>query len=100
MIRAVDNNKQTWMKQGACVNNPDVDPEWFFPTTESVFDLETITALKVCRSCSVTKECLDYALQNFPIAGTWGGLKNSEIVAIAKQQKNKRRGINECSNSN
>ncbi len=75
----------TWRDDAACL---DVDPNLFFPAhvgirggrnmerKQAAAD-QTNTAMQICRTCSVTAECLDYALRtNFPKVndfGIWGG---------------------------
>ena len=94
MIRDLDfeYTPQPWMTQGEC-RNSDVDPDWFFPDYGNSFVVKA--ALNVCRDCKVRKECMNYALDNWPVIGIWGGLQNNELKARIKERK-----INERSDSN
>jgi len=59
-----------------------VDPEIFFA---EVADRETIRqAVGVCRSCSFTTPCLEYALQE-PLAGIWGGTTEVERKRLRRK---------------
>jgi hypothetical protein len=52
-------------------------------------DLSYITeARRICRSCPVRSECLDYAL-TYPVTdlhGVWGGLTPRQLAAEAKRR--------------
>jgi hypothetical protein len=48
-----------WMRLAAC-DSPDIDPEWFFPSSENGPSLSK--ARGVCASCFVQRDCLAYAL--------------------------------------
>ena len=50
------------------------DPEAFFPEKGG----STRDAKRVCASCEVKAECLEYALQNDERFGIWGGLSERE----------------------
>ena len=53
----------------------DVDPELFFPDS---MDHEKIAKAKaVCKECSVTIECLTFAIATHS-EGIWGGLTTTE----------------------
>lgn len=54
----------------------ETDPEAFFPEKGG----STREAKKVCRSCEVRTECLEYALGNPDLTqfGIWGGLSPQE----------------------
>ena len=58
-------------------------PEAFFPEKGG----STREAKKVCGSCDVRSECLDYALENDERFGIWGGLSERE------RRKLKRRAV-------
>lgn len=51
----------------------EVDPAIFFPAD----GVHTDDARKVCMSCEVRQECLDWALENNP-RGVWGGMGEHE----------------------
>jgi WhiB family redox-sensing transcriptional regulator len=56
-----------WWDRAACA---EADPEAWFPEQGG----SNREAKKVCMSCDVTGECLDYALTNDIRHGVWGGL--------------------------
>ena len=56
------------------------DPEAFFPEKGG----STREAKKVCRSCEVRAECLEYALEHDERFGIWGGLSERERRRIKR----------------
>ena len=60
-----------WMDLALCA---ETDPEAFFPEKGG----STHPAKRVCRSCEVRAECLDYALGHNERFGIWGGLSERE----------------------
>lgn len=60
-----------WQERALCAQT---DPEAFFPEKGG----STREAKKVCASCEVRSECLDYALENDERFGIWGGLSERE----------------------
>lgn len=76
----VDENPLAWQERALCAQT---DPEAFFPEKGG----STREAKKVCLSCDVSSECLDYALKNDERFGIWGGLSERE------RRKLKRRAI-------
>ncbi|GAA1710499.1 hypothetical protein GCM10009809_03550 [Isoptericola hypogeus] len=69
-----------WQERALCAQT---DPEAFFPEKGG----STREAKKVCTSCEVRAECLDYALANDERFGIWGGLSERE------RRKLKRRAV-------
>ncbi|NNU28129.1 WhiB family transcriptional regulator [Isoptericola sediminis] len=69
-----------WQERALCAQT---DPEAFFPEKGG----STREAKKVCASCEVRSECLDYALENDERFGIWGGLSERE------RRKLKRRAV-------
>lgn len=60
---------EAWVTDAACAQ---ADPDAFFPKSG---DLETVRAAKrICASCPVAAQCLDYAIRTHPTAGIWGGV--------------------------
>lgn len=62
---------EDWAEKARC---PETDPEAFFPEKGG----STKEAKKVCQRCPVTKECLQYALDNDERYGVWGGMSERE----------------------
>lgn len=60
-----------WQTDALCAQT---DPEAFFPEKGG----STRDAKKICTSCDVRSQCLDYALQNDERFGIWGGLSERE----------------------
>ena len=83
---AFDAIPQEWMKQGACTD-PTIDPDWFFPDTENNRDQEIKTALNMCVQCPVRINCLQYAIDSWPVHGIWGGLRNKQIKEIVNRME-------------
>lgn len=69
-----------WQDQALCAQT---DPEAFFPEKGG----STREAKKVCASCEVRSECLDYALQNDERFGIWGGLSERERRRLKAEMK-------------
>jgi WhiB family redox-sensing transcriptional regulator len=59
-IRTHDWDADTWRARSAC---RDSDPDVFFPVGTTGAALEQIqTAQRICRACTVSRECLEFAL--------------------------------------
>ena len=61
----------SWQERALCAQT---DPEAFFPEKGG----STREAKRVCLSCDVRGECLEYALANDERFGIWGGLSERE----------------------
>ena len=66
-----DDGLLSWQTDALCAQT---DPEAFFPEKGG----STRDAKRVCGSCDVRDECLQYALQNDERFGIWGGLSERE----------------------
>jgi len=72
-----------WRHRAAC---RDEDPELFFPVGTSGPALLQITEAKaVCRRCSVSGECLSWALGTGQNDGVWGGMSEDERRALKRR---------------
>ena len=60
-----------WQTDALCAQT---DPEAFFPEKGG----STRDAKRICTSCEVKGQCLDYALSNDERFGIWGGLSERE----------------------
>jgi len=69
---------QDWQERALCAQT---DPEAFFPEKGG----STREAKKVCTSCEVRVECLEYALANDERFGIWGGLSERERRRVKKE---------------
>lgn len=66
-----DDNPLAWQSDALCAQT---DPEAFFPEKGG----STRDAKKICTTCEVRAQCLDYALANDERFGIWGGLSERE----------------------
>ncbi len=74
----------TWRDHALC---RDTDPELFFPVGTTGIAVTAIDhAKRVCEQCTVTQECLDFALDTNQDSGIWGGLSEEERRAIRRQR--------------
>ena len=67
-----------WQVEALCAQT---DPEAFFPEKGG----STREAKRVCMSCEVRAECLDYALAKDERFGIWGGLSERERRKLKKR---------------
>jgi WhiB family redox-sensing transcriptional regulator len=68
----------SWQVDALCAQT---DPEAFFPEKGG----STREAKKVCLSCDVRSECLEYALAHDERFGIWSGLSERERRKVKKQ---------------
>ena len=66
-----ENIELSWQERSLCAQT---DPEAFFPEKGG----STREAKRVCLSCDVRQECLEYALAHDERFGIWGGLSERE----------------------
>jgi len=66
-----ENVELSWQERSLCAQT---DPEAFFPEKGG----STREAKRVCLSCDVRSECLEYALAHDERFGIWGGLSERE----------------------
>jgi WhiB family redox-sensing transcriptional regulator len=75
---ASEDDPLAWQTESLCAQT---DPEAFFPEKGG----STRDAKKICGSCEVKAECLEYALQNDERFGIWGGLSERERRKLRKR---------------
>jgi WhiB family redox-sensing transcriptional regulator len=68
---AADDSLLAWQDKALCAQT---DPEAFFPEKGG----STREAKRICVSCEVKQECLEYALMQDERFGIWGGLSERE----------------------
>ena len=73
-----DDNPLSWQTDSLCAQT---DPEAFFPEKGG----STRDAKRICTSCEVRTECLEYALENDERFGIWGGLSERERRKLKKR---------------
>jgi WhiB family redox-sensing transcriptional regulator len=69
-----------WMAQGKC---REMDPAVFFPSD----GLGVQEAQRTCAECTVTEECLQYALDNRIDHGVWGGRSERERRRLQRRRR-------------
>lgn len=72
-----DDNALAWQSDALCAQT---DPEAFFPEKGG----STRDAKKICATCEVRAQCLEYALHNDERFGIWGGLSERERRKLRK----------------
>lgn len=70
----------SWMQFGLC---RDIEPVVFFPSDGVGVD----KARKICQSCKVREQCLEYALKLKIEHGVWGGASERERRRINRRRK-------------
>ncbi len=76
--RELDDDALAWQADALCAQT---DPEAFFPEKGG----STRDAKRICESCEVRSECLDYALANDERFGIWGGLSERERRKLRRE---------------
>ncbi len=71
MTTPEDETLLSWQDKALCAQT---DPEAFFPEKGG----STREAKRICVSCEVKQECLEYALMQDERFGIWGGLSERE----------------------
>jgi WhiB family redox-sensing transcriptional regulator len=70
--------EMSWQERSLCAQT---DPEAFFPEKGG----STREAKRVCLSCEVQSDCLEYALENDERFGIWGGLSERERRRLKRE---------------
>jgi WhiB family redox-sensing transcriptional regulator len=78
LLSMEDEGALGWQERALCAQT---DPEAFFPEKGG----STREAKRVCLSCDVRGECLEYALSNDERFGIWGGLSERERRKLKKR---------------
>ena len=78
LLELITDEAMEWQERALCAQT---DPEAFFPEKGG----STREAKRVCLSCEVRVECLEYALANDERFGIWGGLSERERRRLKKQ---------------
>lgn len=82
-VAELEEHKRKWQLQAACQT---VAPEIMFSDDVSVIE----QAKKVCRTCPVRVDCLEYAIVERPVVGVWGGFDEKQRKRIHKRLGTKR----------
>lgn len=75
-------NGREWMKNAACAKRPDIN---FFVEERGG---KNNPAKKICSTCVVKTNCLEYAIKNMENFGIWGGMGVRMRQKIRRQRKN------------
>lgn len=76
-----------WRAASACLNT---DPDVFFPVAVgSAASKQVARAMRICASCTVRQQCLDFAMRSGEKDGIWGGTTPEERVR-ARRAHNRR----------
>ena len=78
LLDELEADEAGWQERALCAQT---DPEAFFPEKGG----STREAKKVCLTCEVRDECLEYALMNDERFGIWGGLSERERRKLKKR---------------
>ena len=74
-----------WRHRALCL---DEDPELFFPIgTTWPAAVQVDEAKAVCRRCTVTEDCLTWALESGQDAGVWGGTSEDDRRALKRRTR-------------
>ena len=77
-VKGVWRIRYDWQEHARCRGE---DPDLFFPERGSPGD----SAKRVCVTCDVRLDCLEYALANGERYGIWGGLTERERTRLRRQ---------------
>jgi WhiB family redox-sensing transcriptional regulator len=69
-----------WMAKGNCADEP---PSTFFPSDGVGVEV----ARRICGTCPVQEQCLEYALKSRIDHGVWGGCSERERRRILKRRR-------------
>ena len=73
-----------WLAAGACLSK---DPDLFFPVaTGEAGAKQAAAAQRVCGTCRVWRECLEYALSSGQTHGIWGGTTPEERIQARRRR--------------
>ena len=76
-----------WRAASACLNT---DPDVFFPVAAgTAASKQAARALRICDSCTVKRQCLDFAMRSGEKDGIWGGTTPEERIR-ARRARNRR----------
>src|SRR5690242_201856 len=78
LVEETESEELGWQERALCAQT---DPEAFFPEKGG----STREAKRVCRSCEVRAECLEYALEHDERFGIWGGMSERERRRLKRQ---------------
>jgi len=87
----ISREDEIWM-DAACVGE---DPALFDTDLTAKYDRPMATRIKmgkkICETCDIKPDCLQYALDNNMSSGVWGGLSSSERNELKRKTSRPRR---------
>ena len=78
--RPFDDSPTAWMGEGNCRDYP---PATFFPSDGVGVEV----AKRICATCPVAAQCLEYALDNHIDHGVWGGASERQRRRLLKGRR-------------
>jgi WhiB family redox-sensing transcriptional regulator len=97
-VTEIVEDTRSWAADGACHPRFGHDPKWWFPESDWSHRHPYVRAAKkVCVSCPVVDQCLDYSLVHEPF-GIWGGMteRQREVMrretGLPRLRRDRRRG--------
>lgn len=74
-----------WRAAGACLT---ADPDLFFPVAVgTVASRQIARAQRICASCPVKQQCLDFAMRTRESTGIWGGTTPEQRIRALRGRR-------------
>lgn len=73
-----------WMENAGCRN---ADPDLFYPEHGKFQNPEVKTAIRICRTCPVINECLNWALKTGDSFGVLGGMTPQQRTRYRREME-------------
>jgi len=73
---------ENWMEEALCSQ---VDPDLFFPEKGAASD--AARACRICESCPVQKQCLQFAVRTGTRWGVWGGVTERNLQRMIHRHR-------------
>lgn len=73
-----------WMNDAACAG---YETDLWFPDSYKSQRTRVKEALKICHTCPVRSQCLEFALDNEEEFGIWGGLTEGQRYELLRRSK-------------
>lgn len=74
-------DSESWWAKAACLGS---DTDLFFPVGKIEVTPE---AAAVCRTCPVRQPCLDYAMADLDLMGTWAATSQAERRRLRRSRR-------------
>jgi len=94
-LRPATWNSEEWRELGSCRK---LDTSMFFPIGQTgEAEVRIARAKKVCATCPVRQECLEFAITTNQEYGVWGGHSEEERRVVRRQWRARRRAAQKAS---